>query len=260
MFRKDTRLTPTKIFEALEAAARNVVGIGIACAIAGVVVGVVTLTGLGITFANAMISMANIIGHDALRMVAVLFFCMLASLILGMGVPTTAKYVIMATVTAPILVRLEVPLLAAHMFVFYFGTDADITPPVALASYAGAAIAKGDPMKTSIIAAKLAVAAYIIPYIFVFNTQLLFIDPDVFAIAKTTIAGTIGIIGVAAGVTGYFAKPLPWYLRIVCVSSAFLLVSPDITTDLIGAGIVAGIYIWQKYISKDTDGTAVAVA
>ena len=259
MFRKDTRLTPKKIFESMEAAAKNVIGIGIACAVAGIVVGVVTLTGLGITFANAMVSIAGGVGHEQLRMLAVLFFCMLASLILGMGVPTTAKYVIMATVTAPILVRLGVPLLAAHMFVFYFGTDADITPPVALASYAGAAIAKGDPMKTSFIAARLAVAAYIVPYVFVFNTDLLFIDPDFVRILTATVTGVIGIIGVASGFSGYFVNRLGWPLRVLAVVSGLLMVSPDYITDIVGIAIIIGIFVWQKFFDKG-GSTPVAAA
>ena len=263
MFRKETRLTPKKIFEAMEAAARNVVSIGVACAMAGIIVGVVTLTGLGITFADAMISMAGIIDHPALRLVAVLFFCMLASLILGLGVPTTAKYVIMATVTAPILVGMGVddlgnpiiPLLAAHMFVFYFGTDADITPPVALASYAAAAVSRGDPMKTSVIAMKLAIAAYLIPYIFVFNPQMLFIDPTVYGVVTTVISGVFGIIGIAAAVSGFFVRRVPWYLRIALIVGGILVIDPAMTSDIIGATIVVGIYVWQKFISKGNTPT-----
>ncbi|MCL1862687.1 MAG: TRAP transporter permease [Defluviitaleaceae bacterium] len=247
MFRKDTRLTPTKIFEALETAARNAVGIGIACAVAGIVVGVVTLTGLGITFANAMVAVAGGIGNETLRMLAVLFFCMLASLILGMGVPTTAKYVIMATVTAPILVRLGVPLLAAHMFVFYFGTDADITPPVALASYAGAAIAKGDPLITSIIAAKLAIAAYIVPYFFVFNPQMLFINADFVSIVQIVITSVLGIVFVAAGFSGYLLRHMGWCSRAFAVLAGILLVNATLVTDIIGIAIIVGIIAWQKF-------------
>ncbi|MCL2356890.1 MAG: TRAP transporter permease [Defluviitaleaceae bacterium] len=272
MFRKDTRLTPLKIFEAMETAAKNVVSIGVACAMAGIVVGVVTLTGLGITFANAMLSMANVINHDGFRLIAVLFFCMLASLILGLGVPTTAKYVIMATVTAPILVGFGldafgnpiIPLLAAHMFVFYFGTDADITPPVALASYAAAAVSRGDPMKTSVIAMKLAIAAYIIPYIFVFNPQMLFINPTVYGIITGVISGIVGIIGIAAAVSGFFVRRLPWYLRILLIFAGILVIDPGMLTDIFGAIVVGGVYVWQRFISKDTnappDAPAVAAA
>ncbi|MCL1884088.1 MAG: TRAP transporter permease [Defluviitaleaceae bacterium] len=257
MFRKDTRLTPKKIFEALETATRNVIGIGIACAIAGLIVGVVTLTGLGITFANAMVSVSGGIGNETLRMITVLFFCMLASLVLGMGVPTTAKYVIMATVTAPILVRLGVPLLAAHMFVFYFGTDADITPPVGLASYAGAAIAKGDPMTTSFIAARLAIAAYIVPYIFVFNPQMLFINADAASIIQITVTGVIGIVSVAAGFSGYLFHRLSWFLRFLCVISGILLVNAELITDVVGIVLIAAIIIWQKFFSKGNDDNAI---
>jgi len=160
LIRKDTRITPKGVFDALEIAAKNTISIGVACAVAGIIVGVVVLTGLGLTFANSVISLAQGIDNETFRLFAVLFFSMLASLILGLGVPTTAKYVILATVTAPILVRLGVPLIVAHFFVLFFGTDADITPPVALAAYAASAISRGDPMKTSIIATRLAARLY----------------------------------------------------------------------------------------------------
>lgn len=261
MFRKDTRLTPKKIFEAFETAARSAIGIGVACAMAGIVVGIVTLTGLGITFAGAMLSVASSIGHETFRVLAVLFFCMLASLMLGMGVPTTAKYVIMATVTAPILTRLYIdgaamPLLAAHMFVFYFGTDADITPPVGLASYAGAAVAKADPMKTSIIATRLAIAAYLVPYVFVFNPELLFIDANYIKMPLIIFTAVIGIIGVAAGFSGYFVKPLSWVLRLVAIFAGILMVSPSLTTDAIGIAIIVALFVWQKFFNKGKDNDA----
>ncbi|MCL2398917.1 MAG: TRAP transporter permease [Defluviitaleaceae bacterium] len=250
MIRKDTRLNFTKIFDALELGARNIVSVAVACAMAGIIVGIVALTGLGITFSNAMVSLADGIGHETVRLLVVLFFCMLASLILGMGVPTTAKYVILATVTAPILVQLGIPLLAAHFFVLYFGTDADITPPVGLASYAGAAIARGDPMITSLHATRLAAAAYIVPFIFALSPQMLFIDTNAFEIIQITITGVVGIVALASGLFGYLLRNMRWYLRVLAISAGLVMINPGWIAGAIGMAVVAGIVIWQLFQNK----------
>ena len=250
MFRKDTRLTPKKFIEALESGAQRVVGIGIACAMAGMIVGVVVLTGLGVTFANAMLALASGIHHELLRLLIVLFFCMIASLILGLGVPTTAKYVIMATVTAPILIRMDVPILVAHMFVFYFGTDADITPPAGLASYAASAISGGSPIRTCVTATRLAVAAYIIPYIFVFSPQMLFIDATALDIVRIVITGVIGIIGVASGLGGYLLRHMVAYERALAIAGGLLLIIPNVIGNLAGIGIIVGLCLIQHLQNK----------
>ena len=253
LFRRDTRLTPSKLIDALEIGARNTISIGVACAMAGMVVGVVVLTGLGITFANAMLSLAEGIDHGTIRLLVVLFFTMLASLILGMGVPTTAKYVIMATVTAPILVRepLAVPLLVAHMFVFYFGTDADITPPAGLASYAAAGISRGSPIMTCFIAMRLSIASYIIPYIFVFSPQMLFIDTTAAEVIKITLTGLVGIIAIASGLSGFLILPLRKYESAMIIIGGLLMVHPGIPTDIIGVVLIAGTYMLQKMREKN---------
>jgi len=258
MIRKDTRLTPTRFFDAMEAAAKNSIGVGVACAMAGMIVGVVTLTGLGMTFATSMVSLADGIANESVRMVVILFFCMLASLILGLGVPTTAKYLIMATITAPILVSLGIPILAAHMFVFFFATDADITPPAGLAGYAAAAISGGTPMKTCLIAMRLAMAAYIVPYAFAFNPQMLFIDATVIGVIHIVITSLIGIMGVAAGLSGYLARPLRLIERIVLIGGGLLLINASIVTDVIGAVLVIGLYVWQKVQNKKEAGAVPA--
>lgn len=247
MFRSDTRLTPAKFIDALETGARNIVSIGIACAMAGIIVGVVLMTGLGTTFGNAMLSLASDIENETFRLVAVLFFTMIACLILGMGVPTTAKYVIMATVTAPILVQepLGLPVLVAHMFVFYFGTDADITPPAGLAAYAAAGISRGSPMMTCVMATRLAIAAYFIPYIFVFSPQMLFIDATAPEIIKIIITGLIGIIGVASGMSGYLVHRMRWYERIPAIGGGLLMVNPGISTDILGIMVIGGLIVFQ---------------
>jgi len=245
LFLKDGRLTPTKFFDALETGARNTVGVGMACAMAGMIIGVVVLTGLGLTFANAMVAMASVIGHETLRLIAVLFFCMIASLVLGLGVPTTAKYVIMATVTAPILIRMDVPVLVAHMFVFYFGTDADITPPAGLASYAASAISRGSPLRTSVIAMRLAAAAYIIPYLFVFNPQILFIDATAMDIIIIVVTGTIGIIGVASALSAYLLRRMGWPERIVALAGGVILCSHVLIANVIGIALIGGLVLFQ---------------
>jgi len=264
MVRKETRMTPTKFIDALENGARSTVGIGIACALAGMVIGVVVLTGLGPTFANSMVSLAGGIGNEYLRLITVLFFTMIASLILGMGVPTTAKYVIMATITAPILTTdpplglgLGIPLLVAHMFVFFFGTDADITPPAGLASYAAAAISGGSPLRTSVIAMRLAVAAYLIPFIFVFSPEMLFLNPEtgdimqftfdnVLKMAQIIVTGVIGITAVAAALGGYFVGLARWWERILLGAGGLLLVDPNRMTDIIGIIVIVLIIVEQK--------------
>ena len=253
--RKDTRLSRERFFDALEAAAKNIIGVGVACAMAGMIVGVVTLTGLGMTFATSMVSLADNIANEAVRMVIILFFCMLASLILGLGVPTTAKYLIMATITAPILVSLGIPPLAAHMFVFFFATDADITPPAGLAGYAAAAISGGSPMRTCVIATRLAIAAYIVPYTFAFNPQMLFINATAVGIVHIVITSLIGIMGVAAGLSGFLVRRLYIIERLMLIAGGLLLINGDILTDIIGAVLVIGLFLFQKIqVRRRPDG------
>jgi TRAP transporter 4TM/12TM fusion protein len=216
MFRKETRFTPASFVEALSNGAKNTIGVALACAVAGIVVGIVSLTGLG----QVLISMLLAIAQSNLLLA--LFLTMIACLILGMGIPTTANYVIMATITAPIVVGMGVPVLAAHMFVFYFGIVADITPPVALAAYAGSAIAKSNPIKTGVTATRLAITAFIIPYIFVFSPSMLFIDTTPFEVIRIVITSCIGMFGLAVGIEGYMVKPMKIYERMPAVASGLL--------------------------------------
>ena len=191
MFRKDTRMSVSSFFEALENGARNTIGVAVACSIAGIIVGTVTLTGLGIKLASGLLALSGGVTIIAL------FFTMIACIILGMGVPTTANYVIMATITAPIVIKLGIPMLAAHMFVFYFGIVADITPPVALAAYAGSAIAHSNPLKTGITATRIAITAFIIPYVFAFNPDLLLVDGSFTQALFILITAFIGMLGIS---------------------------------------------------------------
>jgi TRAP transporter 4TM/12TM fusion protein len=238
-FHKDTRFTPASFADALGTGARNTIGVAMACAIAGIVVGIVSLTGLGQVLISLLLAVAN----NSLFLALVL--TMIACLILGMGIPTTANYVIMATITAPIVIRMGVPVLAAHMFVFYFGIVADITPPVALAAYAGAAIAKSDPLKTGVTATRLAITAFIIPYIFVFNPSMLFIDTTVLEVIQIVITSCIGMFGLAVGLEGYMARKVSLPMRLIAIAGGLLLIDPGLVSDLAGLVMIATVVALQ---------------
>jgi TRAP transporter 4TM/12TM fusion protein len=239
MFRKETRFTPASFVEALSSGSRNTIGVAMACAIAGVVVGIVSLTGLGQVLISLLLTVAN----NSLLLALIL--TMIACLILGMGIPTTANYVIMATITAPIVIRMGVPVMAAHMFVFYFGIVADITPPVALAAYAGAAIANANPIKTGITATRLAITAFIIPYIFVFNPSMLFIDTTVFEVIRIVITSCIGMFGLAIGLEGYMRKRATIIERLAAIAGGLLLIDPGIISDIVGFGLIVATVVLQ---------------
>lgn len=243
LFKKDTIITIEKFFDAMQAAARSVVSVAIACGVAGIIAGVVTMTGLGQTL---IITITNIAGNNLL---IALFLTMISCIVLGMGIPTTATYVIMATTCAPILVQgMQVELLAAHMFVFYFGIVADITPPVALAAYAGSAIAGANPMKTGFEACKMAIAAFIVPYIFVLSPSMLLINATVFDIISIVVSALCGIFSVSIGVAGYqFAKLHP-ILRVLAIAFGLAMLFPGIMSDLVGIVGFAAISGYQYFI------------
>ena len=183
---------------------------------------------------------------------------MIACIILGMGVPTTANYVIMSTITAPIILQLipGTPVLAAHMFVFYFGIVADITPPVALAAYAGAAISGGNPLRTGVIATRLAIAAFIIPYMFVLNPSMLLINTTVVKLVQIVVTSMIGMFAISSGLGGFMHKVMPWWQRILAIAAGIALIDPGIVTDIIGL-IVIGFICVMQYIIKDDKSTPV---
>lgn len=240
LFRKDTRINIHRLLDSFENAARNCIGVSIACGMAGCIVGVVTRTGLGFTFAGALQGFAD--GN----LLAALFFCMLASIVLGMGVPTTANYVIMATVTAPVVINLGVPMLAAHMFVFYFGIVADITPPVALAAYAGSAIAKSNPLKTGVTATRLAICAFIIPYIFATNPAMLLIDTTFGEVVLNVVTALLGTTLISLALTGFAVGRIYAWERLICAAGGLLMIIPGWQTDVIGLVIGAGLLLLQK--------------
>ncbi len=248
----EERLTPGKILEALEAGARGAVTVAVACAMAGIIAGCITVTGLASILINGIVNLAGnatIIG---------LVLTMLCCIVLGMGVPTTANYCIMAATCAPILVQLGFDVVAAHFFVFYFGIVADITPPVALAAYAGSAIAKSDPMKTGITATKLAIAAFIVPYIFAYNPGMLFVgDATVFDVVIIGITALLGLFGVATALNGYFYCKVPAVLRIVLLGAGLCMMIPGLLTDVIGLVVMAAVVVYQYTHAKKINAAAV---
>ncbi|MGE4284111.1 MAG: TRAP transporter permease [Clostridia bacterium] len=244
MLRKSTRMSFKDFMEALEMGARNIIGVAIACATAGIIVGVVTLTGLGLKMATGLLGLSGGIP------ILTLFFTMIASLILGMGAPTTANYIITSTITAPAVMALGMPALAAHMFAFYFGIVADVTPPVALAAYAGSAIAKANPMKAGIQATKLAIAAFLIPYIFAFSPALLLINTTPLQVAQIVTTSLIGMLGVGAAMEAYFLTHTNKIERIVLLVAGLMLIHPSMFTDIAGIGAITIIFLFQLRKSK----------
>jgi TRAP transporter 4TM/12TM fusion protein len=240
--RKETRMSLKDIWKALEEGARTALGVIAATATAGMIVGVVTLTGLGLKFANGLIDLSGGI------LILTLIFTMLASLVLGMGSPTTANYIITSTIAAPAIVSLgvPVPVLAAHMFVFYFGIVADITPPVALASFAAAGIAKASPLKTGAESTRLSIAAFIIPYMFIFSPQMLLIDTNIWEAIGILITSLVGMIGVSVGLIGYWMRSMKVWERIAAGAAGLLLIDPGWVTDLIGFGLMAVLFGLQS--------------
>jgi TRAP transporter 4TM/12TM fusion protein len=239
LLRRSTWITPRRFLHALEKGAKSALGVAVACALAGVIVGVVTKTGAGLKLASGIISIS---GNNLLL---TMFFTMITSLVLGMGVPTTANYIITSTIAAPALLTLGVIPIAAHLFVFYFGIIADCTPPVALAAYAGAAIARGNPFKTGVIASKLAIGAFILPYIYVMSPQLLLINASFPAILQPIATSVIGMAAISAALTGYLLDRLNAVTRLLLVGAALMLIDPSLLTDLIGIAVLAGVVAIQ---------------
>lgn len=250
-FNKETRLGFKDIINALVDGARTALAVAAATATAGIIVGVVVKTGLGLSLANGLVSASG--GNVLLT----LFFTMLAAIVLGMGSPTTANYVITSTIAAPAIITLlmvdepagaAVPIvvaLSAHLFVFYFGIIADITPPVALAAFAASGISGGEPIRTGFNAAKLAIAAFIIPYMFVLSPELLMIDTTWTELIWVLITAISGMIAIGAGLIGYWYRKLNWIERIITFVTGIALIYPEGFTDLIGAAVFIILFAIQ---------------
>ena len=240
-------LTFGKIIDALEGGAKGSITVAVACGVAGIISGCITVTGLASKLLSTIVSLSD--GH----MIIALALTMLCCIVLGMGVPTTANYCIMAATCAPILMdpSIGVTKMAAHFFVFYFGIVADITPPVALAAYAGSAIAKADPMKTGFNATKLAIAAFIVPYIFAFSPQMLFVDvTGAFQVVQICISALLGIFGVAAALNGFLYRPIPALLRVAMAVGGLGMMIPGTATDIAGFVLVVGIVLYQRFSAR----------
>jgi TRAP transporter 4TM/12TM fusion protein len=250
--RKSTRMKPIEIIRGLESGARNVLGVLVACAAAGIIIGVVTKTGVGLKLASALLDLSGGI------LLPTLFFTMITSLILGMGVPTTANYVITSTIAAPALVQMGVPIIAAHMFVFYFGIIADVTPPVALAAYAGSAISGGNALWTGVNASKLAIGAFIIPYVFVMSPELLMINATAGTVVMATITALIGMIGISSALIGCYIVKLNPLERILLFAAGLLMIDPGTLTDVLGFAVFAAITVvqYKRKKSQQVDITA----
>ncbi|UTR15411.1 TRAP transporter permease [Salipaludibacillus sp. LMS25] len=255
-FRKETRMGISDILDAFEQSARIALPVIAACASAGIIVGVVVFSGIGGKIAGGLLSLAG----DNLFLL--MFFTMIACILLGMGLPTTANYVVTASVAAPALISFGVPEVAAHFFVFYFGIVADITPPVSLAAYAGAGIAKANPMKAGVTAFKLAIAGFIIPYVFVYNPALLLQDADITTVILLVITALLGMAAVSATMMNYFIYSFKWYERPLLLLSGLMLIYPE-NLYIEGSGLLLFIliavlqYLRKKKIDmQDTQTTA----
>ena len=245
VFKQTAIIAGNMLYESLQAGAKSVISVAVACAMAGLIAGCITVTGLASTMINGIVAIAG----DAV--IIGLILTMLCCIVLGMGVPTTANYCIMASTCAPILIQLGIPTVAAHFFVFYFGIVADITPPVALAAYAGSAIARSNPMKTAVNATKLAIAAFIVPYILAFNpVMILEGDVTVISVAIIVITSLVGLFGVSAGLNGHLFKKIPMALRVAIIAASICMMIPEVYSDIIGLVVVGGIFMLQYFMMK----------
>ena len=250
---RDDRLNLTKILDALEAGGKGVITVAVACAMAGLVAGCITSTGLASTLIRLIVQVSG--G----RAFIALFLTMLCCIILGMGVPTTANYCIMAATTAPILIdpRIGIPLVCAHFFVFYFGIVADITPPVALAAYAGSAIAKAPPMRTAFNATRIAIAAFVVPYILAMNPSMVFEFAEglsggaiAFQVVLIVVTSLLGIFGVAASLNGFLFRTINPVFRVIMAVGGLCMMIPGLVTDIVGLALVAAVCVMQKLGAK----------
>ncbi len=261
LFMKETRITPRKFVDALTSGARTALGVAAATASAGMIVGVVTKTGLGLKLGNGIVDIAGALTSNInVQLLLTLAFTMIASIILGMGSPTTANYIITSTIALPAILALNsqldvaIPVLAAHMFVFYFGIVADITPPVALAAFAASGISGGEPIRTGFNASKLAIAAFIIPYMFVLNPEMLMIDTTIGGVVWILITALTGMIAIGAGLIGFWYKKLNGIERVISVVTGLLLMYPEGYSDIIGLVLFVLMLAYQ-FLFKGNRGS-----
>jgi len=239
IFKKSTRMSIKDLLDAFAGGARGTVSVAMACAVVGIIIAVTSITGFGLNMANAII----LLGGTSI--IATLVLTMMTCMILGMGLPSIPAYIITATIAAPALVKLNIPVVAAHLFVFYFAMFANLTPPVALAAFAAAGVSGGNPMKTGFASVKLALAGFIVPYMFMFNNELLLLDTTLLPALRVAVTSVIGVTMIGLAVEGYFRKKVPVLLRTASFAGALLLISADATQDIIGLVILAVILMQQ---------------
>jgi TRAP transporter 4TM/12TM fusion protein len=268
-FRRDTWLTPAKLWEGLVNGARSSLGVACACATVGLIIGTATLTGLGLKLANTIVTMADglsltiaalaaasgvesalAVDPAAIKLFLTLVFTMITSIFLGMGLPTTANFIVTSTMAAPALIQLGIPKMAAYMFVLYFGIAADLTPPVALAAYAGAGIARSDPMKTGVTATKLALAGFLVPYIYAYNPIIVLEGFEPLEFSQAVITALLGVFLLGVSTIGYFKSALAWPLRMLALAGALGLMIPGWKSDAAGLAVLA--LIWGAQTMKKT--------
>ncbi|NLG87532.1 MAG: TRAP transporter permease [Firmicutes bacterium] len=241
---KKSRLNIRDFLDAFEETANTAIGVAIVSSMAGIVVGCVTLTGLGLKLGGGLVDLAR----GNLMLTAM--FSMISSIVLGMGVPTTANYVITSTIVAPALIQLGVPVIAAHLFVFYFGIVADITPPVCEAAFTGAAIAGGDPLKAGLNATKLAIGAFIVPYVFINSPELVLVNVNWYKLPVMIIGALLGMYSIASAAEGWFIDNLNIFERVLLVIGGIMLIQPSLTTDILGVIILVAFFVYKKLVAK----------
>ena len=240
MFRKETRMSLSGFLDALANGAKQTVSVAVACACVGIIIGVCSKTGFGLTMANTIIALGST------SLLFTLFFTMITCMILGMGLPSIPAYIITATIAAPALAKLGIPAGAAHMFSFYYAMFANLTPPVALASFAAAGLSGGNPMKTGVASVKLAIAGFIVPFMFVYAPQLMLINTTLAEGAWVAASACVGVFLIAVSVEGYLFTHMAVWLRIVAAAGALLLIKPGMETDAIGLAVLLVVLFWQK--------------
>jgi TRAP transporter 4TM/12TM fusion protein len=222
---------------------KQTVSVAVACACVGIIIGVTSKTGFGLTMANAIIALGK---HS---LILTLIFTMITCMILGMGVPSIPEYIITETIAAPALHGLGIPIVAAHLFAFYYAMFANLTPPVALASFAAAGISGGDPMKTGVASVKLAIAGFIVPFMFVYSPQRLLIDTSFLEGMRVAVGACMGVFLIGAAVEGYLFIKVNMALRIIAFAGAMCLIDGGIYTDLIGLVVLGGLMLIQHYLA-----------
>ena len=240
MFRKETRMTFSTFLDALADGAKQTVSVAVACACVGIIIGVCSKTGFGLTMANTIIALGST------SLLFTLFFTMITCMILGMGLPSIPAYIITATIAAPALAKLGIPAGAAHMFSFYYAMFANLTPPVALASFAAAGLSGGNPMKTGVASVKLAIAGFIVPFMFVYAPQLMLINTTIAEGAWVAASACVGVFLIAVAVEGYLFAPMAAWLRVIAAAGALLLIKPGMETDAIGLVVLILTVLVQK--------------